>query len=386
MTRGEDPQSEEPAGAESLRIAQWWRPSDDAGGVVCELCPRGCSLGPGRRGFCFVRRNRDGRLVSTTYGRSTGFCIDPIEKKPLFHFYPGTPILSFGTAGCNLGCVFCQNWSTSKAKETDVAGEAASPEDIARTARQLDCRSVAFTYNDPIVWAEYAIDTARACRAEGLHTVAVTAGYIAAPARRAFFESIDAANVDLKGFSDDFYRTMAAGRLEPVCDTLRWLVHESDVWVEITNLLIPRANDSPDMLRAMCDWIARELRPEVPLHFSAFHPDYKLTDRESTPTATVELACQIARQAGLHYVYAGNIRDARRQSTFCAGCGKMLIQRDGYELGVYDVRGGGCLHCGATLPGRFDDAPGRWGSRRQPVRIRPSDIPFPTLPPPEKPR
>ncbi len=272
---------------DGIRLAGWWQDTDQGQRLRCELCPRGCLLRPGMRGFCFVRENLDGQMVTTTYGRSTGFCVDPIEKKPLDHFYPGTSVLSFGTAGCNLGCKFCQNWSTSKSRDVEAACEAASPEAIAAAAVRLGCRSVAFTYNDPIVWAEYAIDTARACHASGVKTVAVTSGYMNPDAREPFYEHIDAANVDLKGFSEDFYRTMTDGRLEPVLDTLRWLAHRGNTWLEITNLVIPGANDSPDEIQRMCRWIVDELGPDVPLHFSAFHPDFKLSDRGPTPPETL---------------------------------------------------------------------------------------------------
>lgn len=362
------PPDEKP-GPDGIRAGGWWHESPNGRRIVCDLCPRACNLGPGDRGFCFVRQNLDGRLVSTTYGRSTGFCIDPIEKKPLNHFYPGTSVLSFGTAGCNLGCKFCQNWSISKSRQVEVMSDAALPEDIARTALEWKCRSVAFTYNDPIIWAEYAIDTARACRALGVKTVAVTSGYISPEARRPFFEAMDAANVDLKGFTEQFYWKLASGHLEPVLDTLRWLIHESNVWVEITNLVIPQANDSVDEIRRMCDWILTELGPDVPLHFTAFHPDFRLTDREPTPTATLAMAHDLARRAGLHYVYTGNVRDREHQSTCCPGCGRRVVERDGYYIGTYALEQDRCMHCGAQIAGRFDDAPGDWGPRRVPVRI-----------------
>lgn len=360
---------QEPATAEGIRSGGWWHEADDGRRLVCDLCPRACALGPGDRGFCFVRQNLDGRIVSTTYGRSSGFCIDPIEKKPLNHFYPGTSVLSFGTAGCNLGCKFCQNWSISKSRETDAQCDASEPETIASAARRLGCHSVAFTYNDPVIWAEYAIDTAKACRQQGIHTVAVTAGYITDVARADFFEFMDAANVDLKGFDEQFYFRLSAGHLKPVLDTLRWLVHESDVWVEITNLIIPRANDSPETIEGMCRWIADELGPEVPLHFTAFHPDFRLTDRGPTPPSTLVMAYDIARRVGLHYVYTGNVRDRRRQSTWCAQCGELVIGREGYVIDAYGLRGDRCGKCGASVVGRFGDAPGHWGSRRQPVQI-----------------
>jgi len=326
-------------------------------------------LAPGKRGFCFVRQNLDGRIVSTTYGRSTGFCIDPIEKKPLYQFYPGTSVLSFGTAGCNLGCKFCQNWTSSKSRQVDEYCDVADPEAIARAAGEHECRSVAFTYNDPIIWAEYAIATARACHARGVRTVAVTSGYISQAARKPFFEVMDAANVDLKAFGEEFYRKLTGGHLEPVLDTLRWLVHESDVWVEITNLIIPQENDSPDELERMCGWVVEELGCDVPLHFSAFHPDFQMTDRAGTPPATLAAAYDIARKAGVHYVYIGNIHDRGRQSTYCPACGEMLIERDGYRLGTYALERDKCGHCGAAVAGRFDTGPGDWGNRRLPVRI-----------------
>ncbi|HUY91561.1 MAG TPA: AmmeMemoRadiSam system radical SAM enzyme [Pirellulales bacterium] len=348
----------------------WWRADEEQPDrVICELCPRACVLRPGDRGFCFVRENREGKMVLGTYGRSTGFCIDPIEKKPLNHFFPGTSVLSFGTAGCNLGCKFCQNWSISKSREIEQLSEEATPEAIAAAAQRLGCRSVAFTYNDPVVWAEYAIDAARACRAAGVKTVAVTAGYISPAARGPFFEFIDAANVDLKGFTEDFYRHVTLSHLAPVLDTLRWLKRETDVWFEITNLVIPQANDSLDEIRQMCQWIVDELGADVPLHFTAFHPDFRMTDRGRTPAETLLAARDVARSLGLNYVYVGNVHAPRDQSTFCPQCGGLLIERDGYEIGAYGLAGDRCGHCRTPIAGRFDASPGHWGSRRQPVRI-----------------
>ena len=359
----------EQATAEGIKAGGWWHASDDGRRVQCDLCPRACSLGDGDRGFCFVRQNLGGRMVSTTYGRSTGFCIDPIEKKPLNQFYPGTAVLSFGTAGCNLGCKFCQNWEISKSREIDSLAEVADPQTIARAAKELGCRSVAFTYNDPVIWAEYAIDTARACHELGVKTVAVTAGYITPLARPAFYEVMDAANVDLKGFTEGFYWKLTSGHLEPVLDTLRWLVHESNVWVEITNLVIPKANDTSDEFQRMCDWILDELGPDVPVHFTAFHPDFRLRDRGPTPLETLRRAYEAARRAGLRYVYTGNLSDIQHESTYCPGCGKVVIERDRYQLGRYHLRGNRCAECGTTIAGHFDERPGDWGPRRQPVRI-----------------
>ena len=362
-----------PAGglnADGTRPGGWWHQSEkDPRRLVCDVCPRHCSLKPGARGFCFVRENRGGQIVSTTYGRSMGFCIDPIEKKPLGHFYPGTAVLSFGTAGCNLGCKFCQNWSMSRSINVDAACEVADPETIAAAAAELKCRSVAFTYNDPIIWAEYAIDTARACHDAGVKTVAVTSGYIAPGCRETFYRDMDAANVDLKGFTDEFYREYCGGRLEPVLDTLRWLVHESDTWVEITNLIVPQANDSRVELEQMCRWIVKELGPEVPLHFSAFHPDFEVTDRGNTPIATLLMAHDIALQAGLMYVYTGNVSDREHQSTYCPRCKQRVIDRDGYVLGAVHLQHGRCEFCDFPVAGRYDPKPGDWGGRRMPVRI-----------------
>jgi pyruvate formate lyase activating enzyme len=349
--------------------AGWWHDAEDGRGIVCDLCPRGCVIAPGERGFCFVRENSNGQLISTTYGRSTGFCVDPIEKKPLHQFYPGTAVLSFGTPGCNLGCNFCQNWSMTRSRNLESACQFASPEKIASAAKQLRCRSVAFTYNDPIIWAEYAIDTAKACHAMGVKTVAVTSGYIADIARPAFFEHIDAANVDLKGFSDDFYRHYCGGRLQPVLDTLSQLAKEGRVWLEITNLIIPQANDSPTEIEAMCRWIAAELGPDVPLHFSAFHPDFKLIDRGPTPTSLLLMATELAREAGLRYVYTGNVIDREHQHTICPGCKKIVIERNGFELGDYKIAASRCTYCNTPIAGVFDPEPGHWGSRRMPIRI-----------------
>jgi len=347
----------------------WWHETDEPGRVICDLCPRACALRPGDRGFCFVRENREGEIVLSTYGRSTGFCIDPIEKKPLNHFYPGTSVLSFGTAGCNLGCKFCQNWSISKSREIEQLSEEATPESVAEAARQLGCRSVAFTYNDPVIWAEYAIDTAKACRAVGVKAVAVTAGYITPAARGPFYEVMDAANVDLKGFTEGFYQHLTLSYMQPVLDTLRWLKHETDVWFEITNLVIPRANDSFDEIRQMCDWILANVGPDVPVHFTAFHPDFRLTDRGHTPPETLLGAHDIARAQGLNYVYVGNIHAPPQQSTYCPHCGKLLIERDWYELPKYAMRLDRCPGCGTRIAGHFDRSPGNWGQKRVPVRI-----------------
>lgn len=352
---------------------RWWRQLED-GRLECFLCPRLCKLHDGQRAFCFVRAREGGQIVLTTYGRSTGFCIDPIEKKPLNHFLPGSAVLSFGTAGCNLGCKFCQNWDISKSREVERLSEAAAPEDIATVARQQSCASVAFTYNDPVLWAEYAIDTAKACRALDVKAVAVTAGYVTAAARPEFFAPMDAANVDLKGFTDAFYKeecSSGAGGLRDVLDTLVWLKRESAVWFEITTLLIPGLNDSDAELEDECRWIRRELGPDVPLHFTAFHPDYRMLDRPPTPPATLTRARRIALDAGLRYVYTGNVHDPEGQATYCPHCRSTLVRRDGYQILDYRLDAAGrCPDCQTPIPGRWTDRPGTWGARRRPVRVK----------------
>ncbi len=355
--------------ADGAKLGGWWHRESGSDRIVCDLCPRECVLKAGDRGFCFVRENQGGQMVLTTYGRSTGFSIDPIEKKPLNHFLPGTSVLSFGTAGCNLGCKFCQNWSISKSREVERLSETATPDAIAAACREHGCRSVAFTYNDPIIWAEYAIDVAAACRAVGVKTVAVTAGYITQAARRTFFDAIDAANVDLKAFSEAFYQQYTLSHIQPVLDTLAWLKRETEVWFEITNLVIPRANDSADEFRRMCDWILEHVGDSVPMHFSAFHPDFRMRDRPRTEHATLITARDLARQAGLKYVYVGNVDDRDRQSTRCHRCDSLLIGRNRYALHTWRLAAGACPDCGVRIPGVFEDAPGDWGPRRQRVQI-----------------
>jgi len=347
---------------------KYWHPLDD-GRVQCDLCPRNCQMKEGDRGFCFVRQNIDHSVKLTTYGRSTGFCIDPIEKKPLNHFLPGSSVLSFGTAGCNLGCQFCQNWSISKSREIELLSEEASPEQIALAAKELGCASVAFTYNDPVIWAEYAIDTARACRELGVKAVAVTAGYIGDDARPDFYSVMDAANVDLKAFTEVFYKKLTLSHLEPVLKTLQWLKDESDVWFEITNLVIPEENDSSDEFKAMCAWILTNLGDSVPLHFTAFHPDFRMDNRPPTPPTTLLRAREIAMRQGLKYVYVGNIDDAPHQSTYCPSCQALLIERNWFEIGRYDLDKNRCCHCGEAVPGVFGDKAGQWGRKRVPVTI-----------------
>ncbi|MBK8162454.1 MAG: AmmeMemoRadiSam system radical SAM enzyme [Gammaproteobacteria bacterium] len=349
---------------------RYWHALAD-GRVQCDLCPRYCKLHEGQRGLCFVRACQDGRVVLTTYGRSSGYCIDPIEKKPLNHFLPGTPVLSFGTAGCNLACKFCQNWDISKSREFDTLADAAAPETIARAARELGCRSVAFTYNDPVIFHEYAIDVAQACREQGIRTVAVTAGYVCPGPRAEFYRHMDAANVDLKAFTERFYKHVTGSQLAAVLDTLVYLRHQTQVWFELTTLLIPGENDSAAEIDAMTRWVVEHLGPDVPMHFTAFHPDWKMTDTPPTPPATLTRAREIARANGVRHAYTGNVHDAAGGSTFCHHCGGLLIQRDWYVLGEWNLDARGrCRSCGTPCAGVFEPKPGAWGARRLPVRLK----------------
>ena len=349
---------------------KYWHRTED-GRIQCDVCPRFCKLHEGQRGFCFVRACEGEQIVLTTYGRSSGYCVDPIEKKPLNHFLPGTPVLSFGTAGCNLGCKFCQNWDISKSREIDTLADEASPEAIARAAEQLGCRSVAFTYNDPVIFMEYAIDVAIACHERGIRAVAVTAGEMCPEPRREFYAHMDAANVDLKGFTEEFYRETCLGHLQPVLETLEYLKHETNVWFEITTLLIPGYNDSDPEIEALTQWVVEKLGPDVPLHFTAFHPDFRMMDVPHTPPQTLTRARQIALRNGVRYAYTGNVHDGEGGSTYCHQCGRLLIGRDWYLLTAWNLTADGCCdQCGTKLPGLFEPRPGTWGPRRLPVRLR----------------
>ena len=348
-------------------LARYWHMIED-GRMQCDLCPRDCKLHDGQRGACFVRMRQGNDMLLTTYGRSSGFCIDPIEKKPLNHFYPGSSVLSFGTAGCNLACKFCQNWDISKSKDMDSLMDQASPEAIAIEAEKYGCKSVAFTYNDPVIFAEYAMDVADACHARGIKTVAVTAGYMHDQARRDFYAKMDAANVDLKGFTEEFYFKLTGSHLQPVLETLKYLKHETNVWFEITTLLIPGKNDSDEEITAMCQWIKRELGSDVPLHFSAFHPDYKMPDVPATPPATLERARNIGILQGLKYVYTGNVHHKEGDTTFCPSCHAALIERDWYQINQYRLtENAQCPECGTTVAGNFDVKAGAFGRKRIPV-------------------
>jgi pyruvate formate lyase activating enzyme len=353
----------------SIVPTKYWHKLEDER-IQCDLCPRYCRLREGQRGMCFVRMCQDDAIVLTTYGRSSGFCVDPIEKKPLNHFYPGTPVLSFGTAGCNLACTFCQNWDISKSRETDTLADSASPEALAATAGKLGCKSVAFTYNDPVIFHEYAIDVAQACQERGIKTVAVTAGYVCDEPRQEFYQHMDAANVDLKAFTQDFYRKLAKADLQPVLDTLVHLAHETNVWFELTTLIIPGRNDSQRELEEMTRWVVEHLGPHVPMHFTAFHPDWQMRDVPPTPPATLSRAREIAIQNGVRYAYTGNVHDVQGGSTPCHACGQVLIARDWYILRDWNLTDDGCCtNCGTRCAGVFEGPAGDWGAKRLPVRI-----------------
>ena len=349
---------------------QYWHALED-GRIQCDICPRECKLKEGQRGLCFVRGRLNDAVVLTTYGRSSGFCVDPIEKKPLNHFLPGTPTLSFGTAGCNLACNFCQNWDISKSREIDTLADGAKPEQVARIAQKLGCSSVAFTYNDPVIFMEYAIDIAQACKAIGLATVAVTAGYISPEPRTEFFRHMDAANVDLKAFSEEFYWKITKGHLKDVLETLKYLKAENGTWFELTNLVIPGENDSEAEFNDMSAWVVEYLGPEVPIHFTAFHPDYRMKDKPNTPPETLNLARRTALKNGVRHAYIGNVSDRGRASTYCYNCNALLIGRDRYTLTYWGLsKTGACQQCGTPCAGVFDAVPGAWGAKRLPVRMR----------------
>lgn len=354
---------------ETIVSTRHWHRLED-GRLQCDVCPRHCRLREGQRGLCYVRQNLENEIALVSYGRSSGFCVDPIEKKPLNHFYPGSSVLSFGTAGCNLACKFCQNWDMSKSREMDTLADTAMPDRLAEAAVELACRSIAFTYNDPIIFLEYAMDVAGACREQGVKSVAVTAGYVDPEPRAEFFQAMDAANVDLKAFTERFYHKICGGHLAPVLETLEYIKHETDTWLELTTLLIPGENDSDEELEQMTAWVAEHLGPDVPMHFTAFHPDWKMRDVASTPAATLKRARRIARNNGVHFAYTGNVHDAEGGSTWCPDCEALLIQRDWYQLGHWGLDAhGGCRECGYQLPGHFDSAPGQFGSQRMPVRL-----------------
>ncbi len=346
--------------------ARWWELAPD-GRVHCFLCPRHCRLRDGQAGFCSIRANRDGRLRLLTYGAPAAVHVDPIEKKPLYHFLPGSPVLSLGTVGCNLGCSCCQNWDLSRSRPDEVVARRLAPDEVVALARRHGCPSIAFTYNEPTIWAEYVLDVCAAARRHGLATVMVTNGYVTPEAFHDLYDAIDAANVDLKALSEDFYRRRTVAHLAPVLDTLRRLAAETQVWVEVTNLVIPTLNDDPGDLRRLADWVLAHLGPDVPLHFSAFHPDHELRHLPATPPETLHAARRIARETGLHHVYEGNVHGAGSH-TLCPGCGQPLIRRSWHEVLENRLVDGRCPDCGT-------DIPGRWNRPHEPALAPASEVP-----------
>ncbi|EAR60779.1 AmmeMemoRadiSam system radical SAM enzyme [Neptuniibacter caesariensis] len=339
--------------------------------VQCDLCPHFCKLKEGQRGLCYIRANFDHQIQLLSWGRSSGFCIDPIEKKPLNHFYPGQPILSFGTAGCNLTCKFCQNWDMSKSRQMDTLSDNATPQQLVEAAIQHNCIGLAFTYNDPVIFMEYALDAISACHEEKLKAVAVSAGFINPAPREQFFSVMDACNIDLKAFSEQFYRKNCSGHLSTVLDTLLYIHHETNCWLEITTLLIPGLNDSDSELEKLCNWIYSELSADVPIHFTAFHPDYKMRDLPKTPLSTLSKAREIALKQGLNYPYTGNAFDPQGNSTFCPECKSLLIGRNWYEITAWNLdKKGQCKNCGYTAAGVYTENPGDWGRKRELINIR----------------
>ena len=334
-------------------LGRWQEPLGDKR-VQCTLCPRYCKIPEGKSGFCYVRKNINGNIYNIAYGRPTGFAVDPIEKKPLFHFLPGSTVLSFGAAGCNLGCKFCQNWHISKVKIDDANALEATPDQVIELAKKNNCPSIAFTYNDPTIWAEYAMDISILAKQEGIKSVWVTAGYITPEARVEAYANVDAANIDLKAFSQEFYGKITLSKLEPVLDTISWLKNETDVWIEITNLVIPTLNDGDDEFKKMVDWILENLGPESPLHFTAFHPDFKLKDLPRTNPNTLNRARDIAIKAGLKYCYVGNVFDIESSTTYCPECNADLIKRNWHDVLSMDIKNGGCPSCGTKIAGVFN--------------------------------
>lgn len=329
----------------------WQRPAS-GDKLTCTLCPRQCTLAPGQRGFCFIRAREGEKIVNTSYGIASGVAIDPIEKKPLYHFLPGSPILSLGTLGCNMGCLFCQNSHLSKNRAPQELGVPLPPRQVVALAQRYACPSIAYTYNDPVIWADYALDCAHLAREAGIYSVAVSAGFINPQPRAQLFEAMRGANIDLKSFNPAFYKRYCQADLEVVLETLRYIRRQTSCWLEVTTLIIPTLNDSPEEIKALTRWIRDELGAHTPLHLSAFHPAYKLKDLPPTPAQTLISARQLALEEGLHYVYTGNIHDPGGQTTFCAKCGQALIERSLGGISLPGLKGEGiCSQCATPLPG-----------------------------------
>ena len=355
--------------SQELKEALWWE-SEPGGKVHCYLCPRHCHIGEGQTGFCFIRANRGGVLYNLGYAQPAAIQIDPIEKKPLNHFVPGTKIFSMGTAGCNMGCFFCQNWDISKAKSDQVNSSRLDPEEVVSLAVRYGCPSLAFTYNEPTIWGEYVIDIAKVARARGLNTVMVTNGYVTREAFFDIYDYIDAANVDLKAFTENFYSRITLTHLTPVLETLKWLKFETNVWFEITNLIIPTLNDDTKETRELAEWVLNNLGDDVPVHFTAFHPDFKLRDKPQTPPETLHGARRIAREVGLRYVYEGNIY-SKGAHTYCPGCERILIRRSWHSVLENRLKDGACPSCGERIHGVWKNPRGQTPIKPRPVGSQP---------------
>ena len=318
--------------------------------VYCDLCPKACAIAPGESGECRVRVNIDGALVAVTYGHPCSVHVDPVEKKPLFHFLPGTGILSLATAGCNLHCKNCQNWAISQRNPEDVEAGRLLPAELPALARQHGCLSIAYTYTEPLIYYEYTLDGCISARGAGLRNALVTAGYVNREPMKELCRFVDSANIDLKSISDLFYREICGATLRPVLNSLV-LAKTMGVLVEVTNLVIPTLNDSDDDLTGLSRWVVENLGKETPLHFSRFHPDYQMRNLPPTPAGTLDRAREIALAEGLHYVYVGNIRRPEGENTYCPGCGALLVERRGYSIRKNRIEGGQCPQCGATIHG-----------------------------------
>jgi len=321
--------------------------------VKCLLCPRTCELKEGERGNCRVRMNIAGRLQTLVYGRPCAVHIDPIEKKPLYHYLPGSRSFSIATAGCNLHCMFCQNWEISQREPEYTTNIDLSPEEVVNQALNAGCRTIAYTYSEPIIFFEYAADTGRLAHKNGLLNVWVTAGYINQEPLKEAVSFIDAAHVDLKGITDTYYKNVCKATLKPVLDTIKTM-KDSGVWVEIINLVVPTYNDTKDDFSRLCDWIIENVGVETPLHFSRFWPTYQLKNLPPTPVESLSLARNIAMAKGIHYVYIGNVPEHEGNNTYCPICKKLIIGRQGYVISGYNIRDGKCGFCGHPIPGRWE--------------------------------
>ncbi len=322
----------------------------NTGAVQCELCPRQCRVSKGQRGFCRVRENRDGKYYSLVYGNPCAIHLDPIEKKPFFHVLPATTSFSLATAGCNFQCKFCQNWEISQSSPEDLYNYEVSPETVVKKAGEAGARSVAYTYVEPTVFYEYMVDIGLLAKKRGLLNVCHSNGFINPEPLRNLCKVMDAANVDLKGFRDDFYAEICGGQLQPVLESLK-IYKQSKVHLEITNLVIPTKNDDLAILNEMCSWIKEELGADTPIHFSRFYPLYKLKNLPPTPVSTLEKARMAALSAGLEYVYIGNVPGHEGENTFCPKCKKVVIKRSGYIVGEVNLKEGKCKYCGKPIPG-----------------------------------